>query len=67
MTQEAFSQEYDDILSRGEAALQKIAATKDSSSFTETLEKKADVIRQRVSDELDILLNRVFDKNEATE
>lgn len=65
MTQEDFSTQYDEILSRGEAALQKIASTKDSSSFTETLEKKADVIRQRVSDELDILLNSVFDNNET--
>lgn len=61
MTQEEFGQKYDDILSRGEAALQKIASTKDTSSFTETLERQTDRIRQQVSDQLDILISQVFD------
>lgn len=58
ITADEFDKEYDAILQRAEIKLRKINATKNDSSFTETLEKKADAVRTKLSDELDVLFDR---------
>lgn len=66
MTQEQFNTQFDEIHDKAEGMLAKVNEKKASSSFTETLEKKREVVTQWLSDQLDILFNRNFEESQIS-
>ena len=49
MTEQEFNEQYDAIIEKHEVVLRKLNATKTASSFTETLQRQDDVVRQSLS------------------
>ena len=58
MTDEEFDAAYDELLKRHETLLAKLSTTSTGSSFTETIDKKIETVRNSLSDSLDLLIER---------